>query len=494
MNDRMDGIEKARALAIEVEAPLPPSLCDLEDLMLPVNALVGAESTMRVWDSGATSGMTKPGTTDGKVVSGRWARVMTGAGPVKTNQWVEEDLAWGKLRHIGLEQTTNTACAGQHNSELGVQTSWLEPEAPGPNSPCGPCLIHKPAGGHIVWQGEHRIQIPQIVRRTLEVGDNTPIHTISGDFCATANCNCGLPKLTTKIEELSGNFAALAGSDEEWPEEAVADVPADASERPAVAAKSEVAAAPESASASIENFDVERARMALHGADGNRCGCELCRATKQQRHPARQNSHPHSEDKIRRSDGVHSFGCVAMYWDIQDYGAETEFIHKARYDVLGYCVSTATIICIPMKSKLTGDIEAAVKSRLGPTGQFHWTRSDDAPELNNALENCGAKHFPSPPHSPNANITERVALGFGDLQRMVFAQSGCPPYWRPIVGISSAQQWNIHRQTARRDIDGNESARTPMHWRHSLQYNPVDQATALLCAQMVTVVPPKLSR
>ena len=158
--------------------------------MLPVNALVGAESTMRVWDSGATSGMTKPGSTDGKVVTGRWARVMTGAGPVKTNQWVEEDLSWGTLRHIGLEKTTNTASAGQHNSELGVQTSWLEPENPGPNSPCGPCLINKPAGGHIVWSGSNRIHIPQIVERTPEIGDHTPIHIISGDCCTTANCNC----------------------------------------------------------------------------------------------------------------------------------------------------------------------------------------------------------------------------------------------------------------------------------------------------------------
>ena len=42
-------------------------------------------------------------------------------------------------------------------------------------------------------------------------------------------------------------------------------------------------------------------------------------------------------------------------------------------------------------------------------------------------------------------------------------------------------------------MDGVESARTPIHWRHSLQYNPVDQASALLCGQLVTVVPPKLS-
>ena len=45
----------------------------------------------------------------------------------------------------------------------------------------------------------------------------------------------------------------------------------------------------------------------------------------------------------------------------------------------------------------------------------------------------------------------------------------------------------------RRDVDGVERTRVPMHWRHSLKYQPVDQASALLCGQLVTVVPPKLA-
>ena len=40
MNDKIDGIEKGRALTIEIDTQQPPSLCDLEDLMLPVNALI----------------------------------------------------------------------------------------------------------------------------------------------------------------------------------------------------------------------------------------------------------------------------------------------------------------------------------------------------------------------------------------------------------------------------------------------------------------------
>ena len=94
-------------------------------------------------------------------------------------------------------------------------------------------------------------------RRTPEIGDHTPIHTISGDFCATANCNCGLPKLTAKIEELDCSLAALAGSDEEGPVEANEDVPAIAAEEPELAAEQEAPADPDPVVASIENFDVD---------------------------------------------------------------------------------------------------------------------------------------------------------------------------------------------------------------------------------------------
>jgi len=174
MDDQMDAIEIARILASELGTQGPPHLSELCELQLPnqvgiSGALSGISVATRVWDSGATNGMTRPGSTPGKIVSGRWARVSTGAGIVRTNQWVDEDLSWGQARHIGLEKTTNTLSAGQHNAELGVQTSWLEPEEPGLLSQCGPCLIHKPAGGHITWSGQHRIQIPRIIGRTPEV-------------------------------------------------------------------------------------------------------------------------------------------------------------------------------------------------------------------------------------------------------------------------------------------------------------------------------------
>ena len=40
-------------------------------------------------------------------------------------------------------------------------------------------------------------------------------------------------------------------------------------------------------SANIEYYDVDRAKLALHGADGNKCGCDLCKAVKQRRHGGR---------------------------------------------------------------------------------------------------------------------------------------------------------------------------------------------------------------
>ena len=134
-----------------------------------------------------------------------------------------------------------------------------------------------------------------------------------------------------------------------------------------------------------------------------------------------------------------------------------------------------------MKQKNTPAIQQAASSKLGPNEEFAWTRSDGAPEIDNALEACGGKHFPSPPHPPNANLIECVILTFGE-QRMTFAQSGCAPYWRPIVAISAAQQWSIHRQTVRTDVDGKEVVRTPMHWRLSNKYQPVTQHNAYYVA------------
>ena len=78
MNDRMDAIEKARLLCGELGTAGPPDLADLHMLEVPddlvtTGALSGVSASARVWDSGATTGMTRPGSTAGQVASGRWA-------------------------------------------------------------------------------------------------------------------------------------------------------------------------------------------------------------------------------------------------------------------------------------------------------------------------------------------------------------------------------------------------------------------------------------
>ena len=96
-------------------------------------------------------------------------------------------------------------------------------------------------------------------------------------------------------------------------------------------------------------------------------------------------SHPHAEDKIRRIEGAHSFGCIAVYFDVADYGPEANLYLGARYDLVGYAVSTATIAIEQLKQKNIPAIQQAVASRLSPGEEFARTRSDDAPETNNAL-------------------------------------------------------------------------------------------------------------
>ena len=125
-----------------------------------MSALAATSSSIkRVWDSGAINGMTRPGSTDGEVQTERMARVFTGAGVVKTSQWVIDNLSWGRVKHVGVKETMNTLSAGQLNSELGVETSWLAPKQPSENSPCGPCITHKADRGHVTWSGTHKVQL-----------------------------------------------------------------------------------------------------------------------------------------------------------------------------------------------------------------------------------------------------------------------------------------------------------------------------------------------
>ena len=123
-----------------------------------MHAMSGSVDVSRAWDTGTTAGMTRPGSADGQVRKGRTARVTTGAGVVRTDKWVRGSLGWGEVDHVGLESIQNTLSSGQHNAELGVETSWLAPSSPGPLSDCGTCVLHRADGGHVVWSGAHQVE------------------------------------------------------------------------------------------------------------------------------------------------------------------------------------------------------------------------------------------------------------------------------------------------------------------------------------------------
>ena len=91
LNHRMAALESARREAIEQGTSEPPPLHEL-----PLQAMAGGEEEVtRVWDTGATAGMTKPGSSKGFIRKARTARVTTRAGVVKTNG--SEDLGHGVM-------------------------------------------------------------------------------------------------------------------------------------------------------------------------------------------------------------------------------------------------------------------------------------------------------------------------------------------------------------------------------------------------------------
>ena len=90
----------------------------------------------------------------------------------------------------------------------------------------------------------------------------------------------------------------------------------------------------------------DAASLALHGADGRPCRCPICRRVKQRRHYAKAESHPYAEAKVRRIDGAHTFGTIACYFDVIDYGPEAAWLQGARYDLFGFDVSTFTFMCL----------------------------------------------------------------------------------------------------------------------------------------------------
>ena len=81
----------------------------------------------RIWDIGASKGMTKIDGAAGEETTGPKTRVQTGAVVFSTRRWFKETLPVGTMLHVELESTANTISAGQANAEKGVETSWLAP-------------------------------------------------------------------------------------------------------------------------------------------------------------------------------------------------------------------------------------------------------------------------------------------------------------------------------------------------------------------------------
>ena len=127
----------------------------------------------------------------------------------------------------------------------------------------------------------------------LQVQTQITNQTLQDDILDPAN-----GEAQVQVEAPSPALASSAGGGEDAPQGVGSS---SAEERLAPA----IDDAPAGAQVPIDNYDVDRSKLALHGADGSRCGCELCKVVKQRRHSAKSGSRPHAESKIRRINGAH---------------------------------------------------------------------------------------------------------------------------------------------------------------------------------------------
>ena len=230
MNSTLHAIEKARARANYVGESGPPEIEQLDENLQLVSVsrgLVAELGVSRIWDSGASRGMSQEAGAVGEQVVGPPVKIHTGAGIVESKTWYREKLPMGTMRHIGLKNTANTISAGQANAELGVATSWLAPAMVPSTSP-DDCVLHRSTPStssgqnwnHIVWEGEHEILNTEIISNTPEVRDGQRFVKIKGPFCATANCGCSLRKLSSAVAGRGFPGAVEDGGEDEVEEAA----------------------------------------------------------------------------------------------------------------------------------------------------------------------------------------------------------------------------------------------------------------------------------
>ena len=486
-NSILHSIEKARARATSCGTSQPPLLDTLDDgLLLPpgapqhVSAMVGKT---RIWDTGASKGMTRLDEASGAIVQGPKTKVVTGAGVIDSSTWVDEITPMGAMRHIGLANTANTLSAGQANQETGTETSWLAPREVPSTSP-GQVVLHKAVKhqkfnefNHVVWSGVHEVLVPTIVANTPEVGDGQSFEKLSGTFCATTGCPCKLPKLADRLSNARG----LPG---QVPEAAEAAPPGEA----------------ESEDEGVDDlavddpYAVDSAKAALHSLSGHPCSCPICIASKQRRKYAKRLSHPHSEQVAATTPGLHTQSDMPTYFDVVDYGGDQKYNGNCRYDIFGVNPSTGSWIVAPSPSKSQEHVEEALKSLHAPGEDLAKLvmRSDRANELTAGIRAVGSFADPTGPYRPNSNKAERAILTFSDTLRVHFIQSGLPPAFRPLVSIAVAQYFNLLKAVKRVDTDGVPFFSTPYKLRHGAGSVQVDLSTLPMIGQLVSFVPAEI--
>ena len=162
LNARLHALQKAKVKALKLGTSAPPEFDQLdENLMLVENygqrALQARSAKRRIWDTGASKGMSHIDSAVGKEMPGPSSSVSTGAGIVQTSAWFKERLPHGESMHVGMAETADTISAGQANMEHGVETLWIEPGSTPADRP-GQCILRKRAPGkfsHVVIEGSH---------------------------------------------------------------------------------------------------------------------------------------------------------------------------------------------------------------------------------------------------------------------------------------------------------------------------------------------------
>ena len=254
-----------------------------------IRALQARSAKRRIWDTGASKGMSHIDSAVGKEMPGPSSSVSTGAGIVQTSAWFKERLPHGESMHVGMAETADTISAGQANMEHGVETLWIEPGSTPADRP-GQCILRKRVPGkfsHVVIEGSHQILLPDVVANTPEVADDDSFMQVTGKFCVTPGCKCSLRKL----EDVRSS-RAFPG------QEAAAEQ----------AGGAELAEVPEALEPELEDLDpfrVEQSKQALHSLSGYRCRCPVCVKAKQRRDHAERDSHAHSEARCQTTPRLH---------------------------------------------------------------------------------------------------------------------------------------------------------------------------------------------